>query len=82
MRIYLVQHGKAKSEGDDPARRLTIEGVEESTQMSEFLSKIDISISLILHSGKERTQQTADILALGIQRRPEIEARDGPSAHG
>ena len=77
MRIYLVQHGKAKSEGDDPARPLTIEGVEESTQMSEFLSKIDISISLILHSGKERTQQTADILALGIQRRPEIEARDG-----
>ena len=77
MRIYLVQHGKAKSKEEDPARPLTIEGIEESTQMSELLSKIDISISLILHSGKARALQTADILALGIQQRPKIESREG-----
>ncbi len=33
MRIYLVQHGKAKSKEEDPERSLTIEGIEESTQI-------------------------------------------------
>ena len=45
--------------------------------MSELLSKIDISISRILHSSKTRIQQTADVLALGIQQRPKIEAGEG-----
>ena len=77
MRIYLVQHGKAKSKEEDPERSLTIEGIEESTQMGELLSKIDISTPLILHSGKARALQTADILALGIQQRPKIESCEG-----
>jgi phosphohistidine phosphatase SixA len=30
MRLYLVQHGKAKSEAEDPERSLTVRGEEES----------------------------------------------------
>ncbi len=73
----MVQHGKAKSKEEDPSRPLTLEGIEESTQMSELLSKIDIHISKILHSGKTRAQQTAEILALGIRPRPEFESHEG-----
>jgi len=77
MRIYLVQHGKAKSKQEDPSRPLTAEGIQESTQTSALLSRTDLSVSRILHSGKARAQQTADILALGIQPRPKIETREG-----
>ncbi len=77
MRIYLVQHGKAKSKKEDPSRPLTAEGIQESTQTSALLSRTDLSVSRILHSGKARAQQTADILALGIQPRPKIETREG-----
>ena len=77
MRIYLVQHGKAKSKQEAPSRPLTAEGIQESTQTSALLSRTDLSVSRILHSGKARAQQTADILALGIQPRPKIETREG-----
>ncbi len=77
MRIYLVQHGNAKSKQENPSRPLTAEGIQESTQTSELLSRTDVSVSRILHSGKARAQQTADILALGIQQEPKIETREG-----
>jgi len=77
MRIYLVQHGKAKSKQEDPSRPLTVEGIQESTQTSELLSRADISVSRILHSGKARAQQTADILARGLQQKPKVEPREG-----
>ena len=77
MRIYLVQQGKAKSKQEDPSRPLTAEGIQESAQTSELFSRTDISVSRILHSGKDRAQQTAYILALEIQPRPKIETREG-----
>ncbi|MEE8349027.1 MAG: phosphohistidine phosphatase SixA [Acidobacteriota bacterium] len=77
MRIYLAHHGKAKSREEDPSRPLTPEGVEETTDMIALLSKIDLSISHILHSGKARAQETADILVQGIQHTPIIEAIEG-----
>ena len=70
MRGYLVQHGKAKSKAEDPSRSLTQEGLDETTRISEFLSQIGLSISLINHSGKTRAQQTAEILAGGVGGRP------------
>ena len=66
MRCYLVQHGKSLSKDEDPSRSLTIEGIDESTRTSEFLSHLGLSLSHIQHSSKARAQQTATILARGV----------------
>jgi phosphohistidine phosphatase len=63
MRVYLVQHGKAKPAEEDPARGLTDEGRAEVTQIAEFLAGLRITVSLIEHSGKRRAEETAHILA-------------------
>ncbi len=77
MRIYLVHHGKATSKEEDASQPLTPEGVEETTGMIALLSKVDLPISRIQHSGKARAQQTADILVQAIQHNPTLEAVEG-----
>lgn len=63
MRVYLVQHGKSKSEQEDPARSLTSEGVDEVTRVARVVSNFGISVSSIQHSGKTRGEQTARIFS-------------------
>lgn len=67
MRVYLVQHGKAKSPEEDPNRGLSNEGRKEVECISEFLSELRITVSLIQHSGKTRAEETAHLLAEGIR---------------
>ncbi len=38
MRVYLVQHGKAKPAEEDPSRDLTGEGYEEVKRVADFLA--------------------------------------------
>jgi phosphohistidine phosphatase len=66
MRIYLVQHGQAKSEDIDPDRHLTQKGMADLKKMSAFLKNAGLHVDIIWHSGKTRAAQTADILAAGI----------------
>ena len=63
MRLYLVQHGEAKSEAEDPERSLTIRGEEETRKISDAAKKLGIRPSRIYHSGKKRAEQTAGIIA-------------------
>lgn len=65
MRLYLVQHGEAKSKLEDPERSLTDKGVKDVTALADFL-KAKVSFDHIVHSGKLRTQQTTDILTAAI----------------
>jgi phosphohistidine phosphatase len=67
MRVYLVQHGKAKSAEEDPNRGLTDEGRAEVTQIAEFLAALRITLSLIQHSGKARAEETAHIFATSMR---------------
>jgi len=62
MRLYLVQHGEAKREEEDPSRPLTENGRREVEIVAKFLSEAGIKIDKILHSGKLRAAQTAEIL--------------------
>lgn len=63
MRLYLVQHGEAKSEKEDPERPLTDRGWEEIRRVSKAAkSLIQIHCSVVYHSGKLRARQTAEIL--------------------
>jgi phosphohistidine phosphatase len=69
MQLYLVQHGAAKSDAEDPQRRLTDEGTKTVERMAEHLSVLRLRIVRIEHSDKERARQTAAIMAAHL--RPE-----------
>ena len=51
MRLYLVQHGEARSEADDPERSFTIRGEEETKKISGAAKRLGILPSRIYHSG-------------------------------
>ncbi len=68
MRLYLVQHGEARSESEDPERSLTARGEEETRKISGATKKLNVSPTKIYHSGKKRAEQTAGIMATALDR--------------
>jgi phosphohistidine phosphatase len=66
MKLYLVQHGKAKTEAEDPQRSLTAEGEEEIRRVAAIAQKMVLSPSKIYHSGKLRAEQTAAIIGKAL----------------
>jgi phosphohistidine phosphatase len=63
MKLYLIQHGEAKSEAEDPERSLTTKGEEEVHRVAKAAKRLDIRPSKIYHSAKRRARQTAEIIA-------------------
>jgi phosphohistidine phosphatase len=63
MRCYLVRHGEAKSETDDPARPLSDRGRGDVTRVARHVGALGLEMSEIRHSDKLRARQTAEILA-------------------
>lgn len=63
MEVYLVQHGQAKLEVEDPERPLTEKGKADVQTVAQYIARLGIKISCILHSGRLRARQTAQILA-------------------
>jgi len=61
--IFLVQHGKAYTEAEDPERRLTPDGVAETEKVARLLAAAGVKPREIIHSGKTRARQTAEIFA-------------------
>jgi len=66
MKLYLIQHGEAKSEAEDPERSLTARGEEEVKRILKAGKALNIRPSMIYHSGKLRAKQTAEIIAGGL----------------
>jgi phosphohistidine phosphatase len=63
MRLYLVQHGEAKPEEEDPAHHLTERGFADLQKVADLLRPLKLAVLAIWHSGKPRAVQTAQILA-------------------
>ena len=63
MQLFLVQHGQAKSEEEDPERSLTEEGAEIVRRMAAWANRVGLRVDQIRHSGKKRAEQTAEIFA-------------------
>lgn len=61
MRLYLVQHGEAFSEEQNPQRPLTENGRSDSTKCAELLKRAGVSVDSIWHSQKKRAIETAQI---------------------
>jgi phosphohistidine phosphatase len=62
MELYLVQHGEAKPESDDPERSLTDRGEETVRRMAAWAAQVGLKVDQIRHSGKKRAEQTAAVL--------------------
>lgn len=77
MRIYLIQHGEAKREEEDPERGLTEKGKEDIKKSGKFLNKLNVKVNNIWHSGKKRAEESALILKECLSFEGEIEKIDG-----
>jgi phosphohistidine phosphatase len=77
MRLYLVRHGEAKSEEEDPARGLTEQGTRQAEAMARFLKPLGLRVDVVWHSGKARAAQTAEILAAAVQAKRGVQEHKG-----
>jgi phosphohistidine phosphatase len=82
MPLYLVRHGEAQPEVIDPDRSLTEAGKGTVEGMARLVAAFNIPVSEILHSGKTRARQTAEIFThhlkptVGIKEAKRIKPND------
>lgn len=62
MALFLVQHGRSLSKDIDPEQGLSEEGMAEARRIAEVAGGYGVTVSRIIHSGKKRARQTAEIL--------------------
>ena len=78
MNLYLVQHGEARDKAEDPERSLSDVGAGNAERVARFLSEnMTLKIEKIVHSGKARARQTAQIMADHFRPARGLEASDG-----
>jgi phosphohistidine phosphatase len=61
--LYLVRHGDAVDEEQDPKRPLSETGRAEVEKIARYLAGLKIPVDRIFHSPKLRAVQTAEILS-------------------
>lgn len=66
MRIFILQHADAVSSDIDPERPLSELGISQSRRAARFLSTLAARPDRIIHSGKLRALQTAEIIAVAL----------------
>ena len=76
MKIYLVQHGKAAAKDVDPERPLTEQGMTDVQRVARTLKHAGVEVKRVIHSGKLRARQTAEILATEIAPMLQLETSD------
>ena len=77
MRVYLVQHGEAVAKDVDPERPLSDNGKSDVQGMAAFLSTAGVRVERVVHSGKTRAKQTAELLAGKLSPGGVVEAMEG-----
>jgi len=63
MALYLVQHGKSLLKAEDTEKGLSAEGKMETERIADVAGGYRVHVSRILHSGKKRARETAEILS-------------------
>ena len=84
MRVFLVRHGEAEREEVDPERHLTDRGAEEVKRIATHaVEQLGVRPPRIVHSGKARARQTAEIWAglvgAGVAEADGLAPNDDPS---
>ena len=77
MKLYLVQHAEAKRKEEDPSRSLSDEGRCQIKKVAGYArDNLEIHVKQIIHSGKLRAEQTAQVLAYHLSDSREILTSD------
>lgn len=66
MYFYLVRHGEAKSELEDPMRPLSADGKKGVIEVTSLLKRLGTRPAEINCSEKLRARETAEIIAKGL----------------
>jgi len=80
MSLYLVQHGKSLPKEIDPDRPLSEEGKATVHRIAQMATGYHIHVSQIIHSGKARARQTAEIISMYIKPESGIRESKGLNA--
>ena len=73
MRIYLARHGDALTALQDPERGLSDYGRKQVAYVAGVLAQMGARVDRVIHSGKARAVQTAEILAPSVMKKVELE---------
>ena len=84
VRVYLVQHGQAKSADEDPERPLTDQGADDVARVAgDAVERFGVRAPRVLHSGKTRARQTAEVwverLGAAIESADALAPNDDPT---
>ncbi len=63
MTLYLMRHGEALPESEDPSQPLSARGRVEVERIARHLAEVGLQIAHIGHSGKLRARETAELLS-------------------
>ena len=63
MALFIVQHGLSLPEDIDPERGLSAEGRSDVERIASVAAGYGVRVAVIVHSGKKRAMQTAEIMA-------------------
>lgn len=63
MKLYLVQHGEAVDKSVDSERPLSESGVKDVETVASVIARAGVAPGCIIHSGKTRARQTAEIFS-------------------
>lgn len=77
MALYIVQHGLSLPPEIDPERGLSDQGRREVARIADVAKDYGVKTTAIIHSGKKRARETAEILAAALEPAGGILARDG-----
>lgn len=77
MSIYLVQHGKNRPKDVDPDKGLSDEGRNEVERIATVAEGYGVPVTGIIHSGKTRARQTAEIFDQALAPADGTSAADG-----
>lgn len=77
MALFLIQHGKSLPKDQDPQKGLSPEGIAETERIAEVAKGYAVAVSKIIHSGKTRARQTAEIFEAALKPLKGIHERSG-----
>lgn len=82
MKLYVAQHAESVPEDVDPKRPLSDSGIADARKMAHFVRLSGVKVETILHSGKLRARQTAELFSRSllvdgkIQEHPHLNPND------
>ena len=67
MAFYIVQHGLSLPKDQDSEKGLAPQGMEDVKRIAEVARNYGVLVERILHSGKKRARQTAELIGEALQ---------------